>query len=161
MISRRGFFVGTCGLTSAGWLRAQDAQQRPAKGGAIVLHVTVTGEHAHFIKGLKPNQFRVFEDGIPQKILTFAEGGQRPVVVNEDGSTSPLADPEPAGEAIRLGLDPQTGQVLDNSYTVTYYPDPSNQNEGYRKIKIEIVQDGYQRLRIRTKAGYRPRQRIR
>jgi hypothetical protein len=142
-------------------LRAQDARQRPAKGGAIVLQVTVTGERAHFIKGLKPGQFRVWEDDIPQKIHTFAEGGEPPVVVNEDGSAGPLADPEPAGESVRLGLDPETGLVLDNAYTISYYPDPSNQNEGYRKIKIEIVQDGYQRLRIRTKAGYRPRQRIR
>ena len=161
MISRRGFFAVTCGLISAGSLRAQEAPRQQAKGGAIVLQVTVTGERAHFIKGLKPGQFRVWEDDIPQKIHTFAEGGEPPVVVNEDGSTGPLADPEPAGEAVRLGLDPETGLVLDNSYTITYYPDPSNQNQGFRKIRIEIVQDVYQRLRIRHRPGYRPQQRIR
>lgn len=45
---------------------------------------------------------------------------------------------------------------LGNSYTVTYYPAP-NQNEGFRKIDIQIVGDGGKKYHIRSRPGYRPR----
>jgi Ca-activated chloride channel homolog len=45
---------------------------------------------------------------------------------------------------------------LGNSYTVTYYPAP-NQNEGFRKIDIQIVSDTAKKLRVRSRPGYRPR----
>jgi Ca-activated chloride channel homolog len=45
---------------------------------------------------------------------------------------------------------------LGNSYTVTYYPAP-NQNEGFRKIDIQIVSDTGKHYRVRSRPGYRPR----
>jgi Ca-activated chloride channel homolog len=45
---------------------------------------------------------------------------------------------------------------LGNSYTVTYYPAP-NQNEGFRKIDIQIVSDTAKKLRVGSRPGYRPR----
>jgi Ca-activated chloride channel family protein len=45
---------------------------------------------------------------------------------------------------------------LGNSYTVTYYPAP-NQNEGFRKIDIQIVSDVGKHYRVRSRPGYRPR----
>jgi Ca-activated chloride channel homolog len=45
---------------------------------------------------------------------------------------------------------------LGNSYTVTYYPAP-NQNEGFRKIDIQIVTDVGKHYRVRSRPGYRPR----
>jgi len=45
---------------------------------------------------------------------------------------------------------------LGNSYTVTYYPAP-NQNEGFRKIDIQIVSDNGKKYHIRSRPGYRPR----
>ena len=45
---------------------------------------------------------------------------------------------------------------LGNSYTVTYYPAP-NQNEGFRKIEIQIASDLAKRYRVRSRPGYRPR----
>jgi len=45
---------------------------------------------------------------------------------------------------------------LGNSYTVTYYPAP-NQNEGFRKIDIQIVGDNGKKYHIRSRPGYRPR----
>ena len=45
---------------------------------------------------------------------------------------------------------------LGNSYTVTYYPAP-NQNEGFRKIEIQIASDAAKRYRVRSRPGYRPR----
>jgi Ca-activated chloride channel family protein len=45
---------------------------------------------------------------------------------------------------------------LGNSYTVTYYP-AANQNEGFRKIDIQIVGDAGKKYRVRSRPGYRPR----
>lgn len=45
---------------------------------------------------------------------------------------------------------------LGNSYTVTYYPQP-NPNEGFRSIKVELVNDPGKKLRVSARPGYRPR----
>ena len=45
---------------------------------------------------------------------------------------------------------------LGNSYTVTYYPAP-NQNEGFRKIDIQILGDAGKHYHVRSRPGYRPR----
>src|SRR5579875_352545 len=56
----------------------------------VVLSFTVTDQKGHYVNGLKPRDFRVFEDDIPEKIATFAEGSRAPVQVLPDGSTRPL-----------------------------------------------------------------------
>ena len=58
----------------------------------VVLSYQVTDSKNHYIKGLKPKDFRIFEDGIPQKISTFAEGSNTPVAVAVDGTTRPLVE---------------------------------------------------------------------
>jgi len=91
-ISRREFF----GLTAGGVLLRAQSQQRPVfrtKVDLVVLSFQVTDSKNHYIKGLKPSDFRFYEDGILQKISTFAEGSSTPVAVAEDGSTSPLLEP--------------------------------------------------------------------
>src|SRR3954462_1248539 len=91
-ISRRGF-IGMAG--SAALLPAQ--QERPifrAKVDLVVHTFQVTDSKNHYINGLKPSDFRIYEDGILQKISTFAEGAKAPLQVGEDGSTHPLLDPK-------------------------------------------------------------------
>ncbi len=44
---------------------------------------------------------------------------------------------------------------LGNSYTVTYYPQP-NPNEGFRKIRVELVADNMKKYKVRARPGYRP-----
>jgi len=82
MISRRDFFGMTAGLTSTGWAYAQDTQ-RPTvfkvKVDMVVLSFTVTDSKGKYINGLKPSDFRIMEDGILQKMNTFAEGAKPPV----------------------------------------------------------------------------------
>ncbi|SPE41605.1 von Willebrand factor, type A [Candidatus Sulfopaludibacter sp. SbA3] len=58
----------------------------------MVLNFQVTDSKNHYINGLKPNDFRIYEDGILQKVSTFAEGANPPMAVNADGSTRPLLD---------------------------------------------------------------------
>lgn len=88
-ISRRGF-IGV-----AGGAVLLPAQQRPtfrANVDMVVLSYQITDSKNRYINGLKPNDFRIYEDGILQKISTFAEGAKAPVAVADDGSTHPLIE---------------------------------------------------------------------
>jgi VWFA-related protein len=92
IISRRELF----GLTAGSLLlRAQDVGQRPVfrvKVDMVVLSFTVTDNSNHYINGLKPADFRIYEDGILQKMNTFAEGARPPLSVAEDGKIQPLVE---------------------------------------------------------------------
>ncbi len=73
------------------------AQERPTfrvKVDMVVLSFTVTDNKGKYVNGLKPSDFRLMEDGIPQKFSTFSEGNQPPVEIAADGTTRPiLIDP--------------------------------------------------------------------
>ena len=69
------------------------AQDRPTfriKVDLVVLSFTVTDNKGHYINGLQPKDFRILEDGIPQKLSSFAEGNKPPLEVQADGSMRPL-----------------------------------------------------------------------
>ncbi|MDP9112752.1 MAG: VWA domain-containing protein, partial [Acidobacteriota bacterium] len=51
---------------------------------------TVTDNKGHYINGLQPKDFRILEDGIPQKLSSFAEGNKPPLEVQADGSLRPM-----------------------------------------------------------------------
>jgi Ca-activated chloride channel family protein len=74
-------------------------QERPTfrvKVDMVVLSFTVTDSKGRYINGLKHTDFRILEDGINQKIATFAEGNKPPMQILDDGSTRPLL----AGESV-------------------------------------------------------------
>src|SRR5688572_3476365 len=77
---------------SARNLNAQD-RERPTfrvKVDMVVLTFTVTDNKGKYVNDLKPSDFRILEDGIRQKISTFAQGNKPPLQILEDGSTRPL-----------------------------------------------------------------------
>ena len=77
------------------WLFAQETG-RPVfrvKVDMVVLGFTITDSKGRYVTGLKPKDFRILEDGIVQKISTFAEGNKPVVQVLEDGNTKPLYTP--------------------------------------------------------------------
>ena len=88
-LSRRGFLAAAAGGTL---LRAQEPQGPVfrVKVDMVVHSFQVTDSKNHYINGLKPADFRIFEDGIAQNISTFAEGANTPVAINADGTTTPL-----------------------------------------------------------------------
>src|SRR3954453_10243086 len=88
-ISRRGF-IGAA--SSASLLRAQERPTFRLKVDMVVLSFQVTDSKNRYINGLKPSDFHIYEDGILQKISTFAEGAKAPVQVADDGTTHPLLD---------------------------------------------------------------------
>jgi len=75
----------------AGWfLLAQDRPIFRVKVDMVVLGFTVTDNRGRYVNGLKPKDFRILEDGIQQKLSTFAEGNKPPLHVGETGATEPL-----------------------------------------------------------------------
>jgi len=88
-ISRRGFIGMTAG---AALLPAQTRPTIRVNVDMVVLSFQVQDSKNHYINGLKPTDFRIYEDGILQKVSTFAEGAKLPVEVSEDGSTHPLLE---------------------------------------------------------------------
>jgi len=53
---------------------AAHAQQQDERG-AVVIELSVTDSKGHYIHGLQPKDFRILEDGIVQKLNSFAETG--------------------------------------------------------------------------------------
>jgi Ca-activated chloride channel family protein len=69
----------------------------------VVLSFEVTDSKGHYINGLKPADFKIYEDGILQKLNTFGEGNKPPLQVMDDGSTRPLMANLPGAPVIAEG----------------------------------------------------------
>ena len=74
------------------------------------------------MNGLKPSDFKIYEDGIVQKLNTFAEGGKPPVGLVDDGRTQPLTEVKTEGSP---GLDRPDAFGLPISYAAWAVPIPS------------------------------------
>jgi len=79
MVNRHSFFLCFLLLFSSAGTQAP-AQKEEAHIHVIVdlvqLNVAVTDSKGDYITGLRPQDFLVSEDGIPQKLATFAEGNE-------------------------------------------------------------------------------------
>ena len=86
--------IGTAVLlaTAALWLYAQEQDQTTfhVKVDMVVLSFAVTDTKGKYVNGLKPKDFKVYEDDINEKLATFAEGNRPPMQVLESGDTRPL-----------------------------------------------------------------------
>ncbi len=81
------------------WLHAQDEATFHVKVDMVVLGFTVTDQKGKYVNGLKPKDFKVYEDNIRQKVATFAEGNHPPVQVLENGETRPIHSANMDGDA--------------------------------------------------------------
>jgi Ca-activated chloride channel homolog len=98
------------GLGFGLWARVQegDTSTFHVKVDLVVLGVSVTDTKGKYVNGLKPKDFRVYEDDIAQKLSTFAEGNGAPLQVLDNGETRPLRK---NGETANQGnrpVDPHT-----------------------------------------------------
>ncbi|MGC2300340.1 MAG: VWA domain-containing protein [Acidobacteriaceae bacterium] len=103
---RRFLFVAFCsGLIVVAacvpGMTAQDQSSRIFVNVVLVqLNVAVTDRNGNYITGLRPENFVVSEDKIPEKIASFEEGGapegaiQGPALASK-GSSAPAPDPAP------------------------------------------------------------------
>lgn len=116
--------IGAAVLAAAG-LRAQE-EKRPVfrvKVDMVVLTFTVTDSKGRYVTGLKPSDFRILEDGIVQKVATFAEGSKPPLQILDDGSTRPLLPSARQAEA-RPSQIPQPDAFVGTNVFVLF--DTSN-----------------------------------
>jgi Ca-activated chloride channel homolog len=61
----------------AGWMPAQDSQLNiRVKVELVQLNIAVMDHKGNYISGLKPSDFVVLEDGVPQKVASFGEGNE-------------------------------------------------------------------------------------
>jgi hypothetical protein len=63
----------TAGLVAGILFWAAPAAHAQQQDERVLLSIEVTDNEAHYINGLQPKDFRILEDGIVQKIDTFAE----------------------------------------------------------------------------------------
>jgi Ca-activated chloride channel family protein len=59
----------------------------------VQLNVAVTDKKGNYVTGLRPQDFAIVEDGIPQKLATFAEGNESARRVLDLTADSKAADP--------------------------------------------------------------------
>src|SRR5262249_4670397 len=89
----------------------------------VVLGFTVTDSKGKYVNDLKPSDFRILEDGILQKLNTFAEGNKPVMRILEDGSMRPLAS-QPAQEEAKAGPDVRSDAFVGTNVFVLF--DTSN-----------------------------------
>ena len=109
------------------WWRLAAAQDRPTfrvKVDLVVLSFTITDNKGHYVNGLKPTDFRILEDGIPQKLSTFAEGNKPPVEVAADGTTKPIVVDRDPGAITELGNETRSDAFVGTNVFVLF--DTSN-----------------------------------
>jgi Ca-activated chloride channel homolog len=58
----------------------------------VLLNVAVTDDKGNYVTGLRPADFQVFEDGIPQKIANFGEGNGPQQPVSTGAGSNPASD---------------------------------------------------------------------
>jgi len=65
----------------------------------VQLNVAVTDKNGNYITGLRPENFTITEDGIPEKLATFAEGNgpTRALFELAQGDTNPGKETDPPG----------------------------------------------------------------
>ena len=89
----------------------------------VVLSFTVTDSKGRYVNGLKPNDFRILEDGILQKVSTFAEGNRPAVQVLEGGQTRPIIPPA-VTETVPAAGEPRSDTLAGTNVFVLF--DTSN-----------------------------------
>jgi Ca-activated chloride channel homolog len=73
----------------------------------VQLNVAVIDRKGNYVTGLRPSDFEIVEDTIPQKMATFEEGNQEPIMLLNPGQPSPKLSASPVADA---NSGPTSGQ---------------------------------------------------
>ncbi len=86
------------------WMRADQGDQTTfhVKVDLVVLSFTVVDNKGKYVNGLKPKDFKVYEDDIGEKLNTFAEGNHAPMQVLENGDLRAMRNAPAAAESASL-----------------------------------------------------------
>jgi Ca-activated chloride channel homolog len=113
-----------------GYRNGAEAQESPdlhVVVNLVQLNVAVTDKKGNYITGLQPKDFSIVEDGIEEKIATFAEGNEPAVSVTDSSKSKGASDPadELSKEPLIAG-SPQTLKSLLAGANVFVLFDTSN-----------------------------------
>ena len=75
-------------------LGQEDASRLRVQVVLVQLEVAVTDSKGNYISGLKPEDFVILEDKIPEKMATFEEGNAPPRIVGREGVTPAREQPD-------------------------------------------------------------------
>jgi VWFA-related protein len=108
------------------WLWAQEGHAVfRTKVDLVVLSFTVTDNHGKYINNLRPTDFRVLEDGILERLSTFAEGNKQVMQVMDDGTMRPVSNVAVATEqGTKPGIDPRSDAFIGTNVFILF--DTSN-----------------------------------
>ena len=81
----------------------------------VQLNVAVTDRRGKYITGLKPSDFYVAEDGIPQNMAMFAEGDNAPRRLSEVAAAADTKGPQPVAATASLPAAPEASDTADSS----------------------------------------------
>src|SRR5271155_3793873 len=76
-------------------IQAQQSPDLHVVVNMVQLNVAVTDKSGNYITGLRPKDFAIVEDGITEKVATFAEGNEPVQSLNESGEPERPASPSP------------------------------------------------------------------
>src|SRR5262250_89011 len=95
ILTNRRFFFFLCSFLflfadfgTGAWAQVAVDQRIHVVVDLVQLNVAVTDRKGNYVTGLRPEDFAITEDGIPQKIATFGEGNEQ-VRGLADGTASP------------------------------------------------------------------------
>jgi Ca-activated chloride channel family protein len=103
---------------SAGWMPAQESLPNiRVKVEMVQLNVAVMDHKGNYISGLRPSDFVVTEDGIPQKLATFGEGNEATRALADVAGDNPAPKispgmPQPSSADVNGHLSPETTSAL-------------------------------------------------
>ncbi len=93
----------------------------------VLLSVAVTDHGGHYIRGLRPSDFRIFEDGIPQKMALFSEGGgQAEKLISDSDIPANATQPRPGKKPVSPNPNTDTVTVGGGGSNVFVVFDTSN-----------------------------------
>lgn len=109
MATRHFFSIGVCSslLLLAGGSpqpAAQDSSRFTVNVVLVQLNVAVTDKRGNYITGLRPQDFEIREDNIPERIASFEEGGELAGGFPDQGTSGPDNPAEASG-----GAEPPAG----------------------------------------------------
>src|ERR1700688_2279589 len=93
-------------------VEAQESPDLHVVVNLVQLNVAVTDKKGNYITGLPPSDFSIVEDGIEEKIATFAEGNEPAVSVNDPAKSK--GSPDPPGELSKNSSTADSTHTLDS-----------------------------------------------
>ena len=96
----------SCSVSLGDRARAQDNSHLQVQVVLVELSIAVTDAKGNYVTGLKPEDFAVFEDKIPERITSFEEGGVPARVVVSHAGNGPSQPPVASDPLLSGGAAP-------------------------------------------------------